>query len=82
MDLSVLSSFGDFGQEKGSEATSSGENPIFLCKLSCGLWGFFLLSSPGEELFLTFANYLPSCSIKACGRGEKGFGKKKSEKGA
>lgn len=78
----MLRSFENLGQAKvSSVGTSSRENLIFLCKPGCGLWRYFLLSSPGEEMFLTFANYFPSCSINACGREEKRFVKKKSEKG-
>lgn len=83
MNLSVLSSFGDLGQEKvSSEGTSPREYQGFLSKPHCGFGGFFLLSSPGEEMFLTFANYFLSCLTSACRRGEKRLGKKQSEKGA
>lgn len=50
--------------------------------LTVGLEFFVLPSSPGEELFLTFTNYFPFCSTSAFKRGEKGLGKKKTEKGA
>lgn len=79
----MLNSFRDLGQERvSSGGIPSRENLIFLQKPHCGFGGFFLLSSPGEEMFLTFANCLPFRSTKACRRGEKRLGKKKSAEGA
>lgn len=75
-----LSESGDFGQvEVSSGSTSSRGNPAVFCK-ACWVWlglvwfgCFFLLSSPGKEVFLKFARLFK-------GRGKNGLGKKKSEK--
>lgn len=49
--------------------------------LTVGLELFLLPSSPGEELFLTLANYFPFCSTSVLEEERKSLARKRQRKG-